>query len=494
MTQLTEQTDSRIVSEQSPLTGGRELWLVVGISILVLLPCVWHGRIEAGDLGSHMYNAWLSQLIGRGQAPGLQIVPQWSNVLADVALAGLGNALGFAAAEKIVVGLSVLIFFWGAFALIAAATQRAPWFLVPGLAMIAYGYTFQMGFINYYLSLGLAFWVIALLWRGRAAHWIMGLILAGLVLSAHLMGFMWLVGAAAYIKVAERLSKGRWCLPILSLVTILTAHFYVAHLYRTFNFVGWHVYHLLGFDQLVLYSHRYRALAMVMLVLTILIARQDAIRRWRSSEFWRMVRTPLELWVMAVCATAMLWAGIMIPKYATSFTYVAARFTSVTAVLGFCVLGCMRPRRWHAVCLGICAAVFFASMYRDTGRLYKMEVQAERLVNGLPPGTRMVQTILMPKGSRIDAVHILDRACIGRCFAYANYEPASGQFRIRAKPGNAFVATSLENVEAMQRGTYIVRPEDLPFAEIYQCDQRDLSKLCVRDLAAGEMNGQQGRR
>jgi len=41
-----------------------------------------------------MYNAWLSQLIGRGQAPGLQIVPQWSNVLADVALAGLGKRAG----------------------------------------------------------------------------------------------------------------------------------------------------------------------------------------------------------------------------------------------------------------------------------------------------------------------------------------------------------------------------------------------------------------
>ena len=39
-------------------------------------------------------------------------------------------------------------------------------------------------------------------------------------------------------------------------------------------------------------------------------------------------------------------------------------------------------------------------------------------------------------------------------------------------------------------GHNMVRPEDLPLAEIYQCDpERDLSKLCVRDLAAGEMNG-----
>jgi hypothetical protein len=150
-----------------------KLWLAAGFSILVLLPCVWHRRIEAGDLGSHLYNAWLAQLIGRGQAPGLYIVPQWNNILADLAFTWLGRVLGLVAAEKIVVGLAVLIFFWGAFAFITVVARREPWFLVPGLAMVAYGYTFQMGFINYYLSLGLAFWVIALLCRGRTGDWIL---------------------------------------------------------------------------------------------------------------------------------------------------------------------------------------------------------------------------------------------------------------------------------------------------------------------------------
>jgi len=28
------------------------------ISIILLVPCYWHSHIEAGDLGSHMYNAW----------------------------------------------------------------------------------------------------------------------------------------------------------------------------------------------------------------------------------------------------------------------------------------------------------------------------------------------------------------------------------------------------------------------------------------------------
>ena len=34
-------------------------WTILAISILMIVPCLWHRRIEAGDLASHVYNAWL---------------------------------------------------------------------------------------------------------------------------------------------------------------------------------------------------------------------------------------------------------------------------------------------------------------------------------------------------------------------------------------------------------------------------------------------------
>src|ERR1700682_99885 len=108
----------------------RRFWLqAVAISAGLLVPCFWHWRIEAGDLGSHVYNAWLAQLIIKGQAPGLYIVRQWNNVLFDVLLLKFGNAFGLGAAQKIVVAVCVLLFFWGTFALLTAVTQRAPWSL-----------------------------------------------------------------------------------------------------------------------------------------------------------------------------------------------------------------------------------------------------------------------------------------------------------------------------------------------------------------------------
>src|ERR1700731_2620524 len=95
-------------------------WLILVISIVMIVPCVWHRRIEAGDLASHTYNAWLAQLIEKGQAPGLYIAKQWKNVLFDVALLQGANLAGLVAAQKIVVSACVLIFFWGVFAFVAA--------------------------------------------------------------------------------------------------------------------------------------------------------------------------------------------------------------------------------------------------------------------------------------------------------------------------------------------------------------------------------------
>jgi hypothetical protein len=122
-------------------------WRVTAISGLLVVPCFWHRRIEASDLASHTYNAWLAQLIARGQAPGLYVVPQATNVLFDTALARLGGLIGLGAAERVVVAACILIFFWGAFALTSELTGRPPWFLAPALAMVAYGWTFSMGFI-----------------------------------------------------------------------------------------------------------------------------------------------------------------------------------------------------------------------------------------------------------------------------------------------------------------------------------------------------------
>src|SRR6202451_2003017 len=90
---------------------GRHWRRTPGISVALLLPCFWRRHSEAGDLGSHLYNAWLAILIEKGQAPGLYLATQFNNVLFDISLSHLANFFGFWIAEKVAVSACVLIFF-----------------------------------------------------------------------------------------------------------------------------------------------------------------------------------------------------------------------------------------------------------------------------------------------------------------------------------------------------------------------------------------------
>jgi hypothetical protein len=78
---------------------------------------------------------------------------------------------------------------------------------------------------------------------------------------------------------------------------------------------------------------------------------------------------------------------------------------------------------------------------------------------------------------------------LGHCFSYENYEPGiAGISRARAK-GKSDRTSSTDDAEDMASGEYEVDESDLPLKQIYQCDASDLTKLCIRDLRAGETNG-----
>src|SRR5579872_942449 len=177
-----------------------------GASAALVLPCWWQSRIQAGDLGSHIYNAWLAQLIREGRAPGLAVVPQFTNVLFDLMLSGLLALFGAGAAQRIAVIAAVLVFVWGAFAFVSKVAGRRAWDMLPMLAVLAYGWVFHMGLFNFYLSLGMCFWALALLWRPNARRVAIAVPLLLVAYVAHALPVVWAVGLVAYLTVAGRLS------------------------------------------------------------------------------------------------------------------------------------------------------------------------------------------------------------------------------------------------------------------------------------------------
>lgn len=476
----------------------RRFWLqILAISACLLIPCFWHRRIEAGDLASHVYNAWLAQLIERGQAPGLYLARQWNNVLFDLLLLKFGNLFGLSVAQKIVVPLCALTFFWGAFALLAAVSRRPPWFLIPCMAMLAYGWTFDIGFFNYYVSLGLGFFATALAWSGRGRELALALMLAVLVLIAHPQGFAWLVGCVGYVLLWRWL-PGLWKLtvPGAAVVAIVVARFYLMRHYESFGVwetFGPGIYN--GSDQLALYGMRYFILSCVALLFGAACFVVDRLRRDRAPDSWAAMRLPLELHWFVVFAVYALPDVLRVPLYSGWVGALALRLTTVAAVMGLCVLALMQPRKWHAAGFAIIAIVYFAFLYQDTGTLNRMEAQIERLIErSVPRGGRLAATIWAPSDSRLPyIVHMVDRACVGKCFSFQNYEPPSRQFRVRVSGGGSPLNTDDSGAsQQMEAGEYVVQPGDLPMVQIYQCDENDLTRLCVRQLAAGEANGRIG--
>jgi hypothetical protein len=461
------------------------------VSALVLIPCLWHRHIEAGDLGSHVYNAWLADLIEQGHLPGLYVAHQWNNVAVDLGLSWLGPRVGFSAAEKIVVSACVLSFFWGAFAFIAAATRRAPWMVVPAIAVVAYGFTFYAGFMNFYLSMGLAFFAAAVTWRGSAVDWIPGIIFGALSLAAHPMGFGLLIAVVIYIHVAEAVpAQHRWLVFGAALICVVAVHFALPHFYRIEPRLGTRFLAMNGADQMMLFRPAYRILAFASFAFCCCAFLAASFTERGRRSLANRIRTPVEILAILLLAAPLIPRAIWVPQYAGAISSIYSRITTMTAILELCVLGAVTPRKWIFGGLSVIAVIFFAMQFRDTAVLNGMEREVETLVAGLPYGSKVSYTIDFGAFTRINSRHMVDRACVDHCFTYSNYEPGSRQFRVRISPeGSSIISpTGL----ALERGVYVVREEDLPLYQIYQSDEADLSKLAIRSLTAGEENGRIG--
>ena len=473
---------------------------IVAISVVLLIPCFWHRRIEADDLASHTYNAWLAQLVWQGRAPGLWVKHLSNNVLFDWMLSGFTSVFGFSLGEKIAVSLAVLLVFWGVFAFVSAISRSAPWTLLPAVAMVIYGWTFQNGLFNYYLAIGFSFWALSIWCAAQGWNRLYALAFTPVIFFAHPLGVGWFLGAAFYILLLERvLGRLRIYLPVAAGLLFLLIHQFMRHPWHRFHFKidmdGDSVlfYKITGMDQFVIYDNRdYGFLAGALLLFITACLVVDILQRRREDGFWSRWRLPLQLYIVAELAVLLLPDIVHIPRYAAPISLLRQRLGLVSAVLILALLATMRKKVWHAVGFGLFACIFFFLFYQDTARTNLIETRAEQLVSELPFGTRVMATILLPAGAQPHSVvNVVDRACIERCFSFGNYEPPSAQFRVRALPGNGIVTTKYQDAADMEGGRYVVKTQDSPVYQIYRCGSL-VTDLCIRRLEAGETNDRLG--
>jgi hypothetical protein len=448
-------------------------------SLLVLLPCYWQARIQAGDLSSHVYNSWLAQLIDAGKLPGLVLAHPATNILFNQILSGLFRTLGPDLAQRIAVSLAVLVFVWGAFAFVSAASGRRAWSVLPCIAMLAYGWVFHMGFFDFYLGLGLSFWGLALAWDMQPKRMAAALAVFALAFLAHGLACAWGLAFVAFLWAAKRMGETRLLqVTGVALGALIVAVIAVDSAWRT-HWSSDQLKLITGADQVRVFDDKYDALFAALLV----------VWGWMLAELIRqrggrqiLFGLPLQFCVLSAAGVFLLPGTITIPGYRHNLVYIAERMSLAVAVCLCALLASAKVRAWPQLCMAAVGAVFFGFLFHDESALNAFEGRMQRMVMRLPAGQRIVSGANDPS-LRVNAMaHMIDRVCIGRCYSYANYEPSTWQFRVRAVAPNPYVASSYADSFALQTGQYIVKPKDLP---LYQVTLDDQGNQIIVSLRAG---------
>jgi hypothetical protein len=235
----------------------------------------------------------------------------------------------------------------------------------------------------------------------------------------------------------------------------------------------------IGFDQVWVFDAKYLLIAFAMLAIWGL----PVIGLLRK-EGWREVMpgAPFQFCALTALACLVFPTSVLIPGYKHSLAYIADRM-SLPLTVCCTVLAAGGPKRVNLQYFaGGVAVFFFAFLFHDERALNAFEDRIDRRLAALPANQRVISAI-DASALRVNALgHMLDRACVGHCYSYANYEPSTAQFRVRAMGESPLVVSTYEDSWALQSGTYKVKDRDLP---LYQINLDPQGRMITLSLKAG---------
>jgi len=346
--------------------------------------------------------------------------------------------------------------------------------------MLAYGQIFHAGFCNFHLAMGLSLWALALLWRATLGGSLAAIPLLLLAATAHALPVAMALAAAGYVQLARKTPERRQ--PVLlagTLALLLLLSLVLRAQFETY-WAPQQAIGMTGADQVWLFGPKYFIVAAALFFL------------WSALFLWRtpgpLFSIPLQLYLLAAALVVLIPVRVFIPGFGHALVYISDRMSLAAAVAACLTVGTARPFWIEKAGLLLLAGLFFTFLYADTGALNRIEDQMAEAVRQVPPGSRVVHALAAPTGRLDPLTHMLERVCIGRCFSYANYEPSTAQFRVRAAPDNGIVLADYGDVFALRSGAYVVRERDVPLFQIDLCDEKTLT-LCARTLRVGQPSG-----
>ena len=373
----------------------------------------------------------------------------------------------------------------GAFRFTSVVNGKAAWLMAPCLAMLAYGYIFYCGFLNFYLATACAVWILAALWRFSARRaWVAGVI-GALGVLAHPLPIVWALCGIGYLYAARALAvRGRTVLLAGSAGGLVAARFVLAKAFdcqwSLHQIGGPGLMGIPGVDQFVPYGAKYLFLCAGLLLL------------WSRLFLERIDSAPPtsdplgQLWLLNLFALFVLPSSILFPWYAEELQFIPERVGFFLMILFCAWLGAAEYRRGIAGLFGALAVIYFLFLFVDGRAINQVDAEIGSLVPGLPPEQRVVSSVNDTSEVRLNGLeHVLGWACIGRCFDYANTEPASRQFRVQVEGPGRVVAATLDTAFAIERGDYVVRKADAPLYSVCPSSVPG-RRFELRKLEAGE--------
>lgn len=417
--------------------------------------------------------------------PGLWIASQSNNILFDVLLEALFVNVGPALAQRIAVSLSVLVFAWGAVRFIERIAGKNRRFVVPCVALFSYGYIFHIGFFNFYLSMGLCLWYLAIVWmKSWRTHALASFLLIP-AWVAHPFPVIWALGIAAYAICVRTLSKrGRTLVFLLGISFLVVLHYFLLSRYRV-EWSAQQIVFVTGTNQLSVFGPEFMIPLAALLFVWLRLLRK--LIKLRGLEL--VDEIPLQLWLLNAMAVVLVPNQIQFSQFDRQFGYITTRLSLGAAILLCTALASVPSDKFGSFSLAITTIAFFALLYRSEQKLNRLEDRLDAVIGEMPAKQRVIAQVPKQSLRWLCFQHDLDRACIGRCFSYGNYEASSGQFRVHALANNGVVLSDHNDVDAVRTGKYIVRASDLPLELVFPCGA-GYHDVCSRKLQAGEINGQ----
>jgi hypothetical protein len=471
--------------KRARFSPGRRSAPYLAAATLLSIPCVWQEHIQANDLSSHLYNAWLANQASAGGLKGLYVVPQYTNVLFDLLLSGLFRIGGVVFTEHLAVVLTIQLFFWGCFGLASAAGGRAAWSIAPFLAILTYGAVFRFGFFNFYMSVGFSSAAVAMVWWGRPRLRWLALPLLLAAVAAHYLPALWAAAVIAYLLAARRMETAsrRWMCGVGIAGLGALAVFLEREVSSRWT-TGLRIDSLFGTDQVLTFGAKYKVIAIGLLCYCILLL----VRRFDLPSL-ALDDVALQLWILTAAACVLLPDSVWLPIYTGGFSYITIRLSLLSGILLCAAVGCVPLKRPESAVGLILLGLFLLFTYVDERALNSFERKVTAAVAILPAGSRVIAT-LKDSGLYIQALqHSVDRPCIGHCFDYANYEPSTTQFRLRARPGNVYVIASYDEIGAIEQSQLVFTRSDIDLYRLSLCGST--REICVSRVKPGEKLAEQ---